>query len=97
MWPTLVHSINSGAAIAREIADITISQDDLYALIILKKLSDSLMKRIHRNYYSILSFNSFLILMGVLGIFPSTMTALLHNASTIAISLSSMTNLLTES
>ena len=87
-------AINSGAAIAREIADITISQDDLYALIILKRLSDGLMRRIHRNYYSILSFNSFLILMGVLGIFPSTMTALLHNASTIAISLGSMTNLL---
>ncbi|MBQ9064350.1 MAG: heavy metal translocating P-type ATPase [Blautia sp.] len=87
-------AISSGAAIAREIADITISEDDLRALITLKKLSDALMKRITRNYRMILSFNSFLILMGVLGIFPSTTTALLHNASTIAISLDSMTNLL---
>jgi len=88
-------AINSGAAIAREIADITISEDDLHALVIMKKLSDGLMHRIERNYRMILSFNSFLILMGVLGIFPSTTTALLHNASTIAISLDSMTNLLT--
>ena len=87
-------AINSGAAIAREIADITISEDDLHALITMKKLSDGLMHRIDRNYRMILSFNSFLILMGVLGIFPSTTTALLHNASTIAISLDSMTNLL---
>ena len=87
-------AINSGAAIAREIADITISEDDLYALVVLKKLSDSLMKRIHGNYRSIISFNSFLMLMGALGVFPSTTTALLHNVSTLAISLSSMTNLL---
>lgn len=89
-------AINSGAAIAREIADITISEDDLYALVVLKKLSDSLMKRIHGNYRKIISFNSFLIAMGAMGVFPSTTTALLHNASTLAISLSSMTNLLPE-
>ena len=87
-------AINSGAAIAREIADITISEDDLRALIVLKQLSDSLMKRINGNYRTIISFNSFLMLMGVLGVFPSTTTALLHNVSTIGISLNSMTNLL---
>lgn len=89
-------AINSGAAIAREIADITISEDDLYALVILKRLSDSLMERIHGNYRTILSFNSFLMVMGALGVFPSTTTALLHNASTLAISLRSMTKLLPE-
>ena len=63
-------AINSGAAIAREIADITISEDDLYALVILKRLSDSLMERIHGNYRTILSFNSFLMVMGGTGSFP---------------------------
>ena len=87
-------AINSGAAIAREIADITISEDDLHALLVLKRLSDSLMTRIHGNYQKIISFNSFLMLMGALGIFPSTTTALLHNISTVGISLSSMTDLL---
>ena len=89
-------AINSGAAIAREIADITISEDDLEALVLLRNISIAMMERINRNYRFILSFNSFLILMGVLGIFPSTTTALLHNASTIAIGLGSMTNLLPE-
>jgi len=87
-------AINSGAAIAREIADITISEDDLHALITMRRLSEGLMRRIDRNYKTIIAFNSFLILMGVLGVFPSTTTALLHNASTIMISLDSMTNLL---
>ncbi len=87
-------AINSGAAIAREIADITISEDDLRSLVILKKLSIGLMTRIHGNYRRIISFNSFLMLMGALGVFPSTTTALLHNISTVGISLSSMTNLL---
>ncbi len=87
-------AINSGAAIAREIADITILEDDLHALIVLKKLSDSLMERIHGNYRRIISFNSFLMLMGALGIFPSATTALLHNLSTVGISLGSMTNLI---
>ncbi|MBO6163657.1 MAG: heavy metal translocating P-type ATPase [Lachnospiraceae bacterium] len=89
-------AINSGAAIAREIADITISEDDLRALVIMKRISDGLMDRIHGNYQKILSFNSFLILMGVLGIFPSTTTALLHNLSTILISLNSMTDLVSD-
>lgn len=87
-------AINSGAAIAREVADITISDDDLHSLIVMKKLSDGLMKRIHGNYQKIISFNSFLILMGIFGVFPSTTTALLHNVSTIGISLQSMTDLL---
>ena len=87
-------AINSGAAIAREIADVTISEDDLRSLIVMKQLSDAMMKRINGNYRKILSFNSFLILMGIVGVFPSTTTALLHNVSTIGISLQSMTNLL---
>jgi P-type E1-E2 ATPase len=87
-------AINSGAAIAREIADITISEDDLRCLITLRLLSGRLMMRIQGNYHNILAFNSFLLLMGAIGIFPSTTTALLHNISTIGISLASMTDLL---
>ena len=87
-------AMNSGAAIAREIADITFTGDDLEALAALRRLSMALMRRISRNYHFIVSFNSFLILMGVLGIFPSTTTALLHNASTIWIGLDSMSDLL---
>ena len=87
-------AINSGAAIAREIADVTISEDDLHSLLTMKQISDGLMKRIHGNYRKIISFNSFLILMGVMGVFPSTTTALLHNVSTIGISLDSMRDLL---
>ncbi len=89
-------AINTGAAIAREIADITIMEEGLSSLVTLRLLSQNLMKRIHANYRTILSFNSFLILMGMLGLFPSATTALLHNASTIAISLKSMTPLLPE-
>ena len=89
-------AINSGAAIAREIADVTISEDDLRSMITMKRISDGLMSRIHGNYRRILSINSFLIVMAALGILPSSMTALLHNASTIAISLKSMTDLLNE-
>ncbi len=87
-------AVSSGASIAREIADITISSDNLEALITLRQLSVLLMERIRFNYRTIISFNSFLILMGVIGVFPPTTTALLHNASTIAISLKSMTDLL---
>ena len=87
-------AINSGAAIAREVADITISEDDLHALLTLKQISDGLMRRIRTNYRTIISFNSFLILMGMMGVLPSTSTALLHNLSTIGISLHSMTDLL---
>lgn len=89
-------AINSGAAIAREIADITISEDNLESLVVLRVLSKSLMLRINRNYRSIIGFNSFLILMGMFGIFAPTMTALLHNASTLAIGMHGMTNMLRE-
>ena len=89
-------AINSGAAIAREIADITISEDNLESLVVLRILSQYLMRRINRNYRTIIGFNSFLILMGMLGIFQPTMTALLHNASTLAIGMHGMTNMLHE-
>ena len=86
-------AISTGAAIAREIADITISANDLYALISLKQLSDALMQRIHRNYRMIIGFNLGLILLGAAGILPPASSALLHNASTLAIGLKSMTDL----
>ena len=89
-------AINSGAAIAREIADITISEDDLMGLVTLRRLSTGLMDRIHFNYHGIILFNSTLIALGMLGVLTPASTALLHNASTIAISLKSMTNLLPE-
>lgn len=87
-------AVSDGAAIAREIADVTISEDNLYLLITLKELSDLLMERIRSNYRFIMSFNSGLIALGVLGILPSTTTAYLHNASTLLISMHSMSNLL---
>ena len=87
-------AINSGAAIAREIADITIGDDDLRVLVTLRQLSTALMERIHGNYRRIVGFNSALILLGMLGLLPPATTALLHNGSTIAISLKSMTDLL---
>ncbi|MCD8123775.1 MAG: heavy metal translocating P-type ATPase [Lachnospiraceae bacterium] len=89
-------AIADGAAIAREVADITISADDLWALVTLKRLSDALMKRIDVNYRQIISFNSMLILLGVMGILPPATSALLHNTSTILISMKSMTDLLTD-
>mgnify|MGYP002941108550 CR=1 FL=1 len=87
-------AISTGAAIAREIADITIASEDLFELVTLRRISEALMARIHRNYHFIVSFNFSLIVLGVLGILPPTTSALLHNASTLAISLKSMTNLL---
>ena len=86
-------AISTGAAVAREIADITISADDLYALVSLKKISNSLMDRIHQNYRNIIGFNLGLIIFGVLGILSPATSAFLHNASTLAIGLKSMTNL----
>ena len=86
-------AISTGAAIAREIADITISADDLYALVELKRLSNALMSRISRNYRTIIGFNGGLIGLGVLGVLPPAASALLHNASTLAIGLKSMTEL----
>ncbi|MCD8073486.1 MAG: heavy metal translocating P-type ATPase [Lachnospiraceae bacterium] len=87
-------AIADGAAIAREVADITISADDLWALVTLKRISDALMKRIDTNYRQIISFNAMLILLGVIGILPPATSALLHNTSTILISMKSMTDLL---
>ena len=86
-------AIAAGAAIAREVADITISADDLHEILVLRTLSRELMKRINWNYRSIMGFNSMLILLGVLGVITPAMAALLHNTSTIAISLKSMTDL----
>ncbi len=90
-------AISSGAAIAREIADITISSDDLYALVRLRRLSCALTRRIDFNYKFIMSFNSALIASGIAGILAPATTALLHNISTIGISLQSMTELEDES
>ena len=87
-------AISTGAAIAREIADITVASEDLFTLVTLRRLSEELMKRIHRNYRFIVAFNFSLIVLGVLGILPPTTSALLHNMSTLGISLKSMTNLL---
>ena len=89
-------AISEGAEIAREIADVTVSEDDLAQLVILKQLSNCLMKRIHSNYRFVISFNLGLILLGVGGILAPTTSALLHNTSTLAISLKSMTNLIEE-
>lgn len=86
-------AINDGAEIAREIADIVIGADDLGQLLVLKNLSDLLMRRIHRNYRAIIGFNASLIVLGVAGILQPTMSALLHNTSTLCISLNGMRNL----
>lgn len=87
-------AISTGAAIAREIADITIAADDLFTLVTLRTLSSALMKRIHWNYRMIVGFNFSLILLGVFGILPPTTSAMLHNMSTLGISLKSMSDLL---
>ena len=87
-------SISDGAEIAREIADATIGADNLYEIVTLKALSNSLVKRIDKNYRFIVSFNAGLIVLGVAGIIPPTMSALLHNGSTLAIGMKSMENLL---
>lgn len=89
-------AISDGAEIAREIADVTIAADDLREISTLKKISNALMKRIDRNYKVIVGFNTALILFGVGGVLQPTMSALLHNTSTILISLKSMENLLEE-
>ena len=89
-------AINSGAAIAREIADVTIKADSLEELVALKAIANSLQKRVHANYRFVLTFNSTLIALGALGILQPASSAMLHNLSTIGISLKSMTNLLPE-
>ena len=87
-------AISDGAELAREIADITISADDLYQILILKQISDQLMRRIRKNYRSIVGINSTLIALGVFGIIQPTTSALMHNTSTLLISLGSMRKLL---
>ena len=87
-------AISDGAAIAREIADITIAADSLRELVILKSIANGLQKRTKANYRFIMSFNSTLIVLGAMGILPPATSALLHNASTLGVSLKSMTNLL---
>ena len=87
-------AISDGAAIAREIADVTIAADSLRELVILKSIANGLQKRTKSNYRFIMSFNSTLIILGAMGILPPATSALLHNASTLGVSLKSMTNLL---
>ena len=89
-------AISEGAEIAREIADITVAADDLAEILLLRMLSNRLMKRIHKNYRFIVTFNAGLILLGVGGILQPTTSALLHNTSTLYIGLKSMGNLLDE-
>ena len=87
-------AVSEGAEIARQIADITVGSDDLCSIVLLKRLSDLLMKRISFNYRSIVSFNTGLIALGVAGVLPPATSALLHNTSTIALGLKSMTELM---
>ena len=87
-------AISEGAEIAREIADITISEDAMFQLVTLKAISNALMRRVHRNYRFVISFNFGLIILGVMGVLAPATSALLHNTSTLCISMHSMTNLL---
>ena len=90
-------AISTGAAIAREIADITIASEDLFELVTLRKLSEALMNRLYSSHRFIIGFNLSLIALGIAGVLPPTTSALLHNGSTLGISLKNMTNLLPES
>ena len=87
-------AISDGAEIAREIADVTIGADNLYEIVTLKAISNGLMKRIHKNYRSIILVNAGLIALGVTGMIQPTTSALLHNTSTLVIGLKSMQNLI---
>ena len=87
-------AISTGAAIAREIADITVASEDLFELVTLRKLSEALMARIHGSYRFIVAFNLSLITLGVAGVLPPAISALLHNTSTLGIGLKNMTDLL---
>ena len=89
-------AISTGAAIAREIADITVASENLFELVTLRKLSEALMARIHGNYRFIVAFNLSLITLGVAGVLPPAISALLHNTSTLGIGLKNMTDLLEE-
>ena len=89
-------AISTGAAIAREIADITVASEDLFALVTLRRLGEALMERIHGSYRFIVGFNLTLIVLGVAGVLPPAISALLHNTSTLGIGLKNMTDLLEE-
>ena len=89
-------AVSTGAAIAREIADITVASEDLFELVTLRKLSEALMDRIHGSYRFIVAFNLSLITLGVAGVLPPAISALLHNTSTLGIGLKNMTDLLEE-
>ena len=90
-------AIRDGAAIAREIADVTLAADDLYELVMLRRIAAGLMRRISFNYRFVIGFNGLLIGLGVAGLLPPATSATLHNLSTLCVSLHSMTNLLPES
>ena len=87
-------AVSEGAEIAREIADITISEDSLFQLVTLRAISAGLMRRIDRNYRFVIGFNMGLIMLGAGGVIAPAASALLHNTSTLVVSLKSMTNLL---
>ncbi len=87
-------AISEGAHLAREIADITISENDLYQLVTLKQISDNLMNRIRFNYRFVIGFNLGLIGLGLSGVLAPATSAILHNGSTIVLGLHSMTNVL---
>ena len=87
-------AVNTGAAIAREIADITVEAEDLSALLVLRDVADALMQRIDMDYRVILSFNTMLIVLGAMGVITPATSATLHNLSTIGISLYNMTDLI---
>ena len=89
-------AIGSGATIAREVADITIAAEDLRELVLLRRLSEKLMQRIGRNYRFVMVFNGALIFLGALGLLPPATSALLHNSSTLLLSMDCMTDLLSE-
>jgi len=89
-------AIGSGATIAREVADITIAAEDLRELVLLRRLSEKLMQRIGRNYRFVMSFNGSLIFLGTLGLLPPATSALLHNSSTLLLSMDCLTDLLSE-
>lgn len=89
-------AIQEGAQLAREIADITLSQDDLWSLVVLKEISNALIGRIHQSYRFVMGFNSGLLLLGLLGVLAPSASAFLHNFSTLGIGIRNMTNLLDE-
>jgi len=89
-------AVGSGAVIAREVADVTIAAEDLHELVWLKRLSDALMRRIRRNYRFVMGFNGALILLGAFGLLPPAVSALMHNASTLLLSMNCLTDLLEE-